>query len=1373
MSFSYKSIKASIKSILNIVLLFIVLIANVIIFTKDAKADSFYLKGGDINYCNLAMTTSVSYRDLPANNIQNKITYDGQQVRGVSGNYPSTHRFAPELGTLAYPKPERYKGIADSIKVPPLTTVDLGYYTHNYSGHSINILDAWAFVSKPSSSEGDWTRLGSPGTNGSLSWNRNGVIETRTGKMVNLGAQGIRQNDPSGDYSNQTGRSVLSFKTIQPLVINYRNVTPEYYGNRSLKLRYDASVTNVSSYTLSNVLLENILPNNTTFQKVENFNPGETKNITYYADIGNTYYNSIYIHPLKVVDPNEHIETLAGSEDKVVIARRDDQGAPAGWSATQPDFHLPLSITLLPYSIYSSDATIQTFSELTVLKQVSDTDEKDVKVNTARPGENLNYKITVKNIGARSLNTILRDNYDQTKLKILDSFGGNDNGDEIVWNLGILENNETRTLNISAQLNLSFAQGSYQAPNNVTLKNQANIEVSDNTQTNIVANADLKITKLVSDNDETLVKQNTIQGASIDIIKRRVIYNIEVSNVGTAQANVVNLVDDYDESQVSISELNGGVVNDGKISWKLGTLMPGQTVKVEISGTINQNILQERLITNTATVTSNQTNPVTDSVSTKAVVPIIEIDKRVSDIDEHEVKENHIQGGHYLDEHRILTYKITAKNSGNGESNAVVITDNVSQLIENGSLKYISDGGSLDASKNLIWNIGKLNPGESREVSFSILLKPNLIDMTRIPNIAILDSDETDIIKSNTNTIVHSPQLFISKQVDKSAPKADEELNYKIKVTNTGSGNAYDLRVIDHLPGYLTPKYISDNGIYDKTQRTIIWEDLDHNLILNGSFKPEDIGINYSKEFNYIVVLDSVLPIGTNKLENKAVVSSNNGEEIETIRVIDVEALPINTIKKYLLNETAQSNGREHSGRVGYGEDANIQSGDTSDVWAISGDIIRYTLVYKNNGQANSPNTYIKDILPKYINDNAGGKHEIIRKEDILDLPDDVKVLETENGYEILWELGEIKVSNIDRVITFRVRINQTGSVALSKSAQQRLIDNNVEIGSLDQRVIKNFDNAILQINQPNIVLKKGSDHVEYQSLDEVIYSIEVENTGSAVAKGIVRDTLPNELFYKSSNWQVDKTRIDNKDLTFDIDLKPQEKIKITVVTGIEKSVKDLVMVSNEASFEYKDENQNSYSVVKDRAEIKVLAPNLKVFKKVEKSNGDLKVGSKLKYTIEYENSGSGTVKEFSIIDEIPQNTVYVENSAKPSENSIVRGGDTGKSQIEWKLGNLAPGSKGQVSFEVVVSNLDNDLEIKNIAFARGINYEEIRTNEVILSIADKKGEIKAARDSKISKSDTLVTSGQPVNIYSVVFGSCLVCISICSSKFSKKIIKI
>lgn len=453
----------------------------------------------------------------------------------------------------------------------------------------------------------------------------------------------------------------------------------------------------------------------------------------------------------------------------------------------------------------------------------------------------------------------------------------------------------------------------------------------------------------------------------------------------------------------------------------------------------------------------------TDSVSVE-FEPKIELEKTVSDSDESRTSANNIQGGHLDDSERRMTYYIEVRSTGDIDAEDIEIKDDISEILEFAQITRINNRGTL-VNDEITWDIGDLDPGDSETVSFEVQLIRGIADMTRIDNFAEATSSNTPPEEDTTRTTVHSPILQIEKDdgVDRANPS--DKLTWTLNVRNIGTGNAYNVEVYDIVPDKMTPENISDNGVFSVNTREIRWSTTAPRYILNGSYDPDpQSNWGREKQLTFDVVLDDVFPIGMSYHENRAIVETDNYPPAETEHTTPVEAIPHLELEKYVINDTAIEEGRSYSGEGvsnEYGADADVIFNNANDVYVRKGDQFRYTLAYRNTGNADVPDTYIRDFLPRYVV-YENQTYELIRPEDILDFTDDIQLIETATGYEITWFLDDVQANDKWKVREIIVQINPELPLDLANESISFLIDNNAEIRSDHPLANSDSDNAIV-----------------------------------------------------------------------------------------------------------------------------------------------------------------------------------------------------------------------------------------------------------------------------------------------------------------------
>jgi len=237
-------------------------------------------------------------------------------------------------------------------------------------------------------------------------------------------------------------------------------------------------------------------------------------------------------------------------------------------------------------------------------------------------------------------------------------------------------------------------------------------------------------------------------------------YTITYSNADNVDLTEVVLRDPIPPTTTLVPGTisNGGKVEGGEIVWNIGTLKIGESQTQSFNVTVHNNLVNGTIITNTATLTTKETDPKSASASTLVLVP-----------DNFELFAYKTVDKSFAYPNDTLNYLIHYKNVGTGTLTNTTINDtiptNTTYILESMTLNDVSltdakdeDAGTYYPGNNmLIWDIGTLVPGASGDATFKVKIDASVADGTVIRNTAILTTDETEPVKPSVITKIREP----------------------------------------------------------------------------------------------------------------------------------------------------------------------------------------------------------------------------------------------------------------------------------------------------------------------------------------------------------------------------------------------------------------------------------------------------------------------------------------------------------------------------------------------------------------------------------------------------------------------------------------
>ena len=257
----------------------------------------------------------------------------------------------------------------------------------------------------------------------------------------------------------------------------------------------------------------------------------------------------------------------------------------------------------------------------------------------------------------------------------------------------------------------------------------------------------------------------------------------------------VTVTDEIPEYTSFVNSTNGDYDGTGTITWSDVIVPARSSITVDFVVGVVNNLTSINQIENIATVASSELDePQTPRVS-------IDTDPVKSFTSTKTADKQSVKAG------EELIYTITVTNTGNVDYDGITVEDNIPAhtAYKEGSA---SEGGSL-SSNTLIWTLD-VPFGESREVSFTVVIADDLTDIGSIRNAAVVTGDDPETPEEpEVETPTHSGKQFESVKTVLDATgdgkaQAGEELTYRINIKNIGSEDYKGITIEDEIPAHTT-----------------------------------------------------------------------------------------------------------------------------------------------------------------------------------------------------------------------------------------------------------------------------------------------------------------------------------------------------------------------------------------------------------------------------------------------------------------------------------------------------------------------------------------------------------------------------------------
>ena len=556
----------------------------------------------------------------------------------------------------------------------------------------------------------------------------------------------------------------------------------------------------------------------------------------------------------------------------------------------------------------------------------------------------------------------------------------------------------------------------------------------------------------------------------------------------------------------------------------------------------------------------------------------------------------------------LVKWTLIVKNNGPNVAHDV----NVYDLLPESLIFDSCNTTDIDVDKG-IWNIGTL--GVNKSVKLNIITIVNSTGV--IKNSANVTLKEYDYDLSNNFdeeeiNVAPSVDVSVTKSVNATNPNYLDLVKWTVTVKNNGPDIAHNVNAYDVLPKSL--KLIScSSSKYDN---------------VTGIWKIGTLGVNKSVKLTMVCQV-----MATGKIVNQVNVTSkefdydlSNNKHQKSINVnpaCDLE------VKKIVNNSNP-----------------NYQ------------DLVKWTLIVKNNGPDNAHNVTVNDMLPAslvWVSDDSKGKYDY---------------------NEGIWNIGTL---NKGKTVKLNIvsRVNETGNFTNIASVTATEFDPNPDNNNDSENIVVNKSGDLAIVKIVNVT------NPNYQDL--VKWTLIASNNGPDKVTGvIVEDILPKGL--KLLNYTASKGFYDDNVWSVCC-LENGEVQTLELVCKVTKTG-DFTNIAEISGEEYDSNLTNNV----DNESIHVpKAADIAVLKEVNNNNPSF--GDEIVWTITVKNLGPDKATNVRVFEQLPEELIFKDYASTRGtyENGI------------WSLDYLKKGQIEHLNISCYVNELG---VILNNVSARASEYD-------------------------------------------------------------------